>query len=139
MFQNVSRGMIKPGVVAIKAAASALARTTVPAVAFVDGTKIRIAAQDMPALTTAASLASGEKNVVVFVVNSAGTISALTGTKSTTANGVLWPVVAANQTVIGGVYIEAAATFTGGTTALDAASITFDFFDGSSTQPTFHV
>lgn len=139
MFQNVSRGLLKPSTVAIKAASSALAKMTNSCIAIVNGTKVVVAAADLPALTTAASLASGEKNVVVFVTDNAGTVTNLYGTKSTTDAGVIWPVVPLDKTVIGFVYITAAATFTGGTTALDAANITSVFADGGMVQPTFHV
>jgi hypothetical protein len=139
MFQNVSRGILRDPTVAIKTGSSALAKMTNSCLAIVNGTKVLIAAADLPALTTAASLASGEKNVVVFVTDAAGTVTNLYGTKATTDAAVLWPVVPADKTVIGFAYITAAATFTGGTTALDATNITTIYGDGAKVQPTFHV
>lgn len=139
MFQNVSRGLLKPSTVAIKAGSSALAKMTNSCIAKANGTMLVIAAADLPALTTAASLATGEKNVVVFVTDSAGTVTNLYGTKATTDAAVIFPVVPADKTVVGFAYITAAATFTGGTTALDAANITTVYADGPAVQPTFHV
>jgi hypothetical protein len=127
---NFNSGLLNKPVCAIKAASSALAKLTSAALVKFNGTLIRIAAADMPALTTAASLATGEKNVVVFVTDSAGTVSNLYGTKSTTYAGIVFPTVNQNtQVVLGALVITAAATFTGGTTALDAANITSEFFD----------
>jgi hypothetical protein len=127
---NFNSGLLNKPVIAIKTSSSALAKLTNAAVAKVNGTLVRIAAADLPALTTAASLANGEKNVVLFVTDSAGTVTNLYGTKSTTYAGIAFPTVdLTTKTLLGGILITAAATFTGGTTALDAANITVDYFD----------
>jgi len=129
---NLNSVLLNKPVIAIKTGSSALAKLTNAAVAKVNGTLVRIAAADLPALTTAASLASGDKNVVLFVTDNAGTVTNLYGTKSTTYAGIVFPTVANTLTVLGGIVITAAATFTGGTTALDAANITVDYFDADN-------
>jgi hypothetical protein len=130
---NFNSGLLNKPVIAIKTSSSALAKLTNAALVKFNGTLIRIAAADLPALTTAASLANGEKNVVVFVTDSAGTVSNLYGTKSTTYAGIVFPTVNQNtQVVLGAALITAGATFTGGTTALDAANITVDYFDADN-------
>lgn len=129
---NSNRLLSKP-VIAIKSGSSALAKLTNTALCMFNGALLRIAAADLPALTTAASLASGEKNVVLFVTDSAGTVSNLYGTKSTTYAGIVFPSVnPSTYVVLGGAVITAAATFTGGTTALDAANITTEYFDADN-------
>lgn len=128
-MNNFNRLLNKP-VIAIKTASSALAKLTNAAIVMFNGALLRIAAADLPALTTAASLASGEKNIVLFVTDSDGTVTNLYGTKSTTYAGIVIPSVnQAQYVLLGGVVITAAATFTGGTTALDAANITAEYFD----------
>ena len=129
---NIDNVLLNKPVIAIKAGSSALAKLTNAALVKVAGTLIRIAAADLPAITTAASLASGEKNVVLEVTDSAGTVSNLYGTKSTTYAGIVFPKVSAGSVLLGGFVITAAATFTGGTTALDAANITTEYFDADT-------
>lgn len=128
-MNNINRLINKP-VIAIKAGSSALAKLTNAAILVINGIIVRIAAADLPALTTAASLATGEKNIVLFLSNVSGTTSIVFGTKSTTYAGIVLPSVnPATHVVLGGILITAAATFTGGTTALDATDITAEYFD----------
>lgn len=111
------------GGLAIKTAGSALVKTVNAVVCMVEGGLVSVAAADMPALTGLGTLASGEKNVVVFVSDSAGTVSNLYGTKSTTLAGIVFPTITADRAVLGFVTIQATgASFIGGTTALDAGS-----------------
>ena len=128
-MNNINRLINKP-VIAIKAGSSALAKLTNAAILTINGVLVRIAAADLPALTTATSLASGEKNIVLFVSNNSGTTSVLFGTKSTSYAGIVIPTFnPAQYVLLGGILITAAATFTGGTTALDATDITAEYFD----------
>lgn len=88
-------------------------------------------------LTAAAVQAVLTKCLYLICIDSSGTISSVKGTAVlaadlTAGNAVLkWPEVPANKCAIGAVKIALAstATFTAGTTALDATNVTATYYD----------
>lgn len=94
------------------------------------------AATNLP-FTAAAVQPVLTKCLYLIVVNSAGTVSTVKGTAVTTAalvagTSVLqWPARGADTCAIGAVKITLAnaATFTAGTTALDATDVTATYYD----------
>lgn len=97
--------------------------------AMVNGVAVKVAAStNLPAITTASSMTTGQKTVIGYYVNAAGTITAVAGDVVAAAQALRFPNNPTTDVVcIGYIIIEAAATFTGGTTALDAANITTSF------------
>lgn len=111
-------------------AATALGKTGATAAwALVNGVAVKVAAStNLPAITTASSMVSGQKTAIGYYVNAAGTITAVAGEVVAAANALKLPNNPTTDVVcIGYIIIEAAATFTGGTTNLDAANITTSF------------
>lgn len=114
---------LNSGALAIKTASSALAKTATAIVARVDKTLVSVAAADMPALTGLGTITEDSFNVVMFTVDSSGTVTATGGTEATTLAGVTFPAVPTDEAVLGFIIVNAVgAAFTGGTTALDAGS-----------------
>lgn len=83
------------------------------------------------------------KCLFLIVIDSAGTISSVQGTSELTADLVAgkrvlhWPELPANKCAIGAVKIACAnaATFTPGTTALDATDVTATYYDFAGGMP----
>lgn len=114
---------LNSGALAIKTSSSAVAKTANTVTFIIDGKLYQKAAGDMPALTGLGAIAAGSFNVVAFTVNAAGTLTAHGGTAATTLAGVTLPSLPDDEACIGFVIVNAVgATFTGGTTALDAGS-----------------
>jgi len=68
-------------------------------------------------------------NVYLFYINGAGTISTSMGTAATTLAGVAFPQMPNGRACIGGFTVNpTAGTFTGATTALDAANTNVVYF-----------
>lgn len=88
-------------------------------------------------LTAATTQVALSKCLYLICINASGTISSVKGTDVLTADltagtkVLKWPAPSANTAVIGAVKIACAstATFTAGTTALDAANITATYYD----------
>lgn len=116
---------------AIKAGSSALAKSVNTIYYWLNGVLYTKAAADMAALT-GINIANGSKNVVAFCIDSAGTLTAVAGTAATTLAGIVPPTIPNNVAVIGWILIDngTGSTFTGGTTALDAASLTVTYVNG---------
>lgn len=111
-------------------ASAALGKTGATAAwALVNGVAVKVAAStNLPAITTASSMTTGQKTAIGYFVDSAGTITAVPGAVVASAAALPMPAsTSSNVVCIGYIIIEAATTFTGGTTALDAASITTSF------------
>lgn len=110
----------------IKSGGSTLAKTgSSDFYASVNGVLVKIAAStDMPALT-GISITATNFNVVCFVVDSAGTVTALAGAQGTTLAKVVFPELPKNKALVGFLIITYASTFTGGTTALDTATTVY--------------
>jgi hypothetical protein len=110
----------------IKAGSSALAKTGSSVTHYIaNGIKGRIAAStDMPALT-GINVANGKFNVIIFSVDSTGTVRVRAGTEGSTEAAIKWPPLDQKRAIIGFLIINptGSGTFTGGTTALDDATV----------------
>lgn len=115
--------LLNTGGLAIKAGASALAKTVNTIYFMVDGQLYSKAAADMAAL--AGTVTNAKFNVYVFSVNSAGTLVTQMGTEAATLGAVAFPTIADGNIPIGFVIINPTGTgnFVGGTTALDDATV----------------
>lgn len=126
--------VLNAGGLAIKTTSSAVVKT-VNTVFFLAGNKFKsLAAADMPALT--GTIPTAYTSVYAFQVDSAGTTSVVKGNNVLTATGLSLsdlPVTDKTKAVIGLVVVANAtgSDFTGGTTALDTASLTVSYLDGS--------
>jgi hypothetical protein len=127
LFDKLQRATIQSllvsGALAIKAGASALAKTAATAYFMVDGLVFSKAASDMAAL--AGTVTNAKFNVFVFGVTSAGTLSTTMGTEAATLGGVVFPALPDGVVALGFVIINPTGTgnFVGGTTALDDATV----------------
>ena len=94
--------------------------------AVVGGTTVLVASADGPALT-GYNLTSGQAGGFVVTVDSAGTIYALGITAAASIGGIVYPAVPVGQAVVGLALINTtnAATFTGGTTLMNASNVTY--------------
>ena len=93
-------------------------------VATLGGKVVTIAASTAtPTWTTAMSVAANSFLVVLTTVNAAGTMTNYVSNSPTTAAGLVFPVIPLNEVVIGGMYLAPTATFTGGTTLLNAVNV----------------
>lgn len=110
----------------IKAGGSALAKTgSSDWYGVANGVLVTIAAStDMPALT-GIDIGAGKFNVVYFLVDSAGTKTAVAGTEGSTLAAVKWPQLPEKKALIGLLIITYASAFTGGTTPLDTATTVY--------------
>ena len=114
--------MLETATLAIKAGGSTLAKTTEACYALADGAHVLIADNtDMPALT-GLSITAASYNVACFFIDRAGTASAKFGREATTIAGVEFPTFPEKNALIGYLLITHSSTFTGGDTALDAAT-----------------
>lgn len=97
----------------------------------VDGEFKSLAATDNFWTLTGGVLAAGESNIWLLCVDAAGAASVIEGTKATTVAGVVLGSPAATVTVVGAVTVTCnSATFTPGTTALSAGTITVVYRNG---------
>lgn len=111
----------------IAGAASTLAQigSTSTFVATVNGRLVTVAAGvDMPALTGLV-IAANSFNVACFFINGAQVVTVAFGTAGTTVGGVRFPDFPVDLALVGFALITHTATFTGGTTALDAATTVY--------------
>ena len=126
-------GIITSATLVIKAGSSAVVKSSTAIVALVNGLTVSLTANtDMSALV--GSLATAKSAAWAFYIDSAGTITTSTKTAdSATAAAAagLLPAVPSGKLQIGYVVISNAtgSAFTGGTTALDTASLTVAYFN----------
>ena len=115
--------LFNTGGLAIKAGASALAKTVNTIKYCVDGNLASKAAADCAAFS--GIVTNAKFNVFVFCVNAAGTFSTLMGTQGDTLADVVFPTIASTLTVVGFAIVNPTGTgnFVGGTTALDDATV----------------
>ena len=93
----------------------------------VNGVPVLIAAStDMPAFSGGDIVSPNTVNVYCFFVDSAGTLTGASGTPGALLANVVFPQFPQNKALVGFIIVTmaAAATFTAGTTALDAANTT---------------
>lgn len=105
----------------IKLGGSPLVKNGAAFYGIAEGTLITIAANtDMPALT-GINVTNGNKRVVMFVANRAGTVTAVAGKEGGTALGtVTFPRLEPESVIIGGIILApSTGNFVGGTSALD--------------------
>jgi hypothetical protein len=127
LFDSLQRStvnsMLVSGALAIKAGASALAKTAATVYFMVDGLVFSKAASDMAALV--GTVTNATFNVFLFTVNSAGTLKSYMGTAGATLGAVVFPAFLDGEVPIGFVIINPTGTgnFVGGTTALDDATV----------------
>ena len=112
--------LVSAGLV-VKGAGSALVKNGAAFYGIAEGTLITIAANtDMPALT-GINVTNGNKRVVMFVANRAGTVTAVAGKEGGTALGTAtFPALEPESVIIGGIILApSTGNFVGGTSALD--------------------
>ena len=86
-----------------------------------NGILVSIAAStNMPALV--GSITAASFNVFCFFIDSAGVVTSVMGTESTTLAGVVFPHFPREKALIGYLIVTYASTFVGGTTPLDTAT-----------------
>jgi hypothetical protein len=129
-FYSLHNSMVLSSFGLTATAATALGKTGATAAwALVNGVSVKVAASTaLPAITTASSMTTGQKTAIAYFVDAAGAITASPGAVVASAAALQIPNVPnTNVVCIGYIFIEAATTFTGGSTNLDAASITTSF------------
>lgn len=93
---------------------------------FVGGVLVKKAATDnLITLTTAANTTNALFNVVVFTINSSGTITNRYGTQGSTLAAMTWPAIPSEEAVFGILLLNPTGTgdFVGGTTAMADATV----------------
>jgi len=111
----------------IKAGGGVLAKTSSLTVSgicsgIVQGVPVSIAAStDMPALT-GLTITANSFNVACFFIDTASTVTAAFGTEGTTLALVKFPPFPVGKALVGYLIITHSSTFTGNSTALDAAT-----------------
>jgi hypothetical protein len=123
---------------AIKAGGSVLAKTTTASVHIVQGVPVSIAADtDMPALTGMA-VNGGDNGLATFYVDRAGALSVVITPSVLQGAALVFPATPENRTCIGYIRVSrTSGTFTGGATALDAASTTTTYASPVDPEPGF--
>lgn len=113
---------------AIKAGSSALAKSVNTILCWLNGVLISKAAADMAALN-GANVVTTNKNIYVFCINAAGTLTTLAGTAAATVAAIVPPAIPNNVAVVGWILVDNAtgSDFVPGTTALDVGSLTVTY------------
>ena len=112
---------------AIKTGGSTLAKTGTAVTNLVaNGIPVAIAAStDMPALTDI-NITAGYFRIVCFFIDSASVVTVAAGTEGATLAAATWPPFPAGKALVGSLTITYASAFTGGSTALDTATTTYN-------------
>jgi hypothetical protein len=133
-FDRVQRALtnfaLTSGALAIKAGSSAIVKSVNTIYAIFDGVIAKKAAGDMPAIS--GTINDAKKGIVFFTMQSDGTLTARSGGFNvSTLAGCVAPVIPSGEVAIGAVLIEngTGSDYVGGTTALDAASLTVTYFN----------
>ena len=115
---------------AIKGSSSALAKSANAIVARVNGTLVKKAAGDMPALS-GDNVADGSSNVYVFTIDSSGNLKTTAGTAGTSVGAITFPTIPDDEAVIGFILVEngTGSAFDPGTTALDTSNLTVTYIN----------
>lgn len=124
VYDRYSSQIFSSGGLAIKAVGSALVKAATAFYAIANGTLVtKTANTDMAALS--GTVTNATFNVFAFFVDSAGTLTSAMGTAGSTLAAVVFPPLPQKKACIGFVVINPTGTgdFTGGTTALDDATV----------------
>lgn len=118
---------------AIKTGGSAVVKAGSAFVAIANGVLVsKTANTDMAALS--GTVADSKYNVFCFFVDSAGTLTSSMGTEAATLAAVVFPTIPANKAMIGFIIVATSgASFVGGTTALDAGTVTVTYVNTQGT------
>ncbi len=129
---NVQMGSM---VRAIKTGGSALVKYTAAFKGLVNGLPVTSGASgDFPALS--GTVVDGTYNVFAFFIDQAGTLTSAMGTAGATLNAVVFPATPAGKAMVAFITVHpVGANFVGGTTALDAGTVTVGYYDGVETAP----
>ncbi|MEY2854652.1 MAG: hypothetical protein RL030_1784 [Pseudomonadota bacterium] len=140
MARALNSGAVASAGLVIFGAASALAKTgATPYYAFVNGSYVTIAAgTTMPALT-GLTIAANRFNYAAFFIDRNSTVAVRFGTEGGTAGGAIPPDFPNDgaYALVGMLLITNTATFTGGTTALDAPATTVFLSPVGAFDPTY--
>lgn len=120
-----SQGVSSAGLVITGAGGTTAKIGATPFQAVVRGAPVVIAAGTAMPVLTGINMAANMFNVVVFFVDQYGVTTARPGIAASTLSGVRFPNFNEGQACIGYLTITSASAFTGGTTALDAATTTY--------------
>ena len=118
-----SRQNLVSSVLAVKSAASPLARVTGNVTAMLNGRLVQSVAADLPAVTlvlTAAQTAYG-----LVLMDAAGVFTVNYSAPAVGVGNIQFPLVPTDKVALGFILFNTAATFTGGTTAMDTAGISY--------------
>lgn len=119
--------LLSTGGLAIGVASKAKVKVVNNTTAFIDGKLVAITAAEV---TLSGTVTDGNYNVYVIVSDSSGTLSAVMGTEGATIGTIVFPTVPADSCVLGFVLVyTVAADFIGGTTLLDAGTVTDTYYD----------
>lgn len=124
---NLCDMLLATGGLAIGTSSKAKVKVVNSPKAFIDGALVSITGAEV---TLSGTITDGKYNVYVIYANSAGTLSSAMGTEGATAAAVVFPTTPDNSVVLGWVLVyTTGAAFIGGTTLLDAATVTDTYFD----------
>lgn len=130
---RLNTGMLTSAGLVIKAGSSAIVKAVTAFAAIIDGAPVyKAAATDMSALV--GTLATAKSAAWAFYIDSAGTITTAAKTADVATHALAVAAVAAptdNKALIGFIVVDNAtgSNFVGGTTALDAASLTVTYYN----------
>lgn len=134
-----SSRMLTSAGLAIKTGGSAIVKAGNAFAAIANGTVVRKAANtDMAALV--GTLATAKSALWAFYIDSAGTLTASAKTADAATHDAaiaLLPAAPTGKAMIGFIVVDNAtgSNFVGGTTALDAASLTVTYYNTTGAQP----
>lgn len=89
----------------------------------VNGVTVRLAANTSAPALTGFNLTNGQHGAVITTCDSAGTLRNYFSNAAASAGTISYPPIPPSEAPIGIVYFAPTVTFTGGTTALDAANV----------------
>jgi hypothetical protein len=109
---------------AVSSAAAVTWKTSNTIFAMVNGVLQTKTTANFPALT-GYNLTSAQVGLIVGTVDGSGNLGAVYATPAATLGQLVMPVVPFNQAAVAVVVLNTAATFTGGTTAMDTSGISY--------------
>lgn len=93
----------------------------------VNGVTVRLAANTSAPALTGLNMTTGQHAAVLTTCDAGGTLRNYFSGVAASAAAIQYPTIPVSETVIGIVYLAPTTTFTGGTTALDAANVNATF------------